>query len=268
LANVAVVIVSFGNPAYHSAAYESVFSALDHTDAEIVFLTDIGEFNVPDDSRIRHYQVLQNDQSPRRFMTKLEAWRICLTETEADVLILLDADAVFITTAGSSELSGLVPEKKMAMVEQCFLSQFGWERFDYWRHYCETSLAAINSREKPPSPDSFRFFNSGFVVCGKTYLGDFLTWVDSVIHQVDFDLAARAGITITDQDFIQFWCNNLHPNQTSVLDWSWNHCSHWDRGFPRPGARVIHFSSFYHAPTPEVIASMRIARTRGTKRRY
>ena len=72
------------------------------------------------------------------------------------------------------------------------------------------------------------------------------------------------GLPITDQDFVQFWSNNMHPELVSTLDWSWNHCSQWDIDFPRPGARVIHFSNFYRAPDSEVIKNMRLARMRGS----
>ena len=259
MSDVTICIVSFGDPAYYAAANQSMTSALVHTDADVFLLTDEGRFDIPDNPRITHLPVLRPEQPARRFMNKLEAWRRCLGETQNPVLVLMDADAVFAARAQSSELACLVTEKAFAMVEQTSLLQLEWERQDYWRHYCRTSLKAIDAHAEAPSLDNFRFFNSGFVVCRNPDLGEFLKWCDDVSPLVDFEQAAQTGETVTDQDFIQFWSNNLYPGQVSTLDWSWNHCSHWDTGFPRPDARVIHFSSFYHAPTPEVVASMRIA---------
>ncbi len=259
MTDVTICIVSFGAPAYHAAAYQSVASALAHTDAEVLFLTDTGEVDVPDDSRVTHLPVLRPGEPTRRFMTKLEAWRFFLCRTATDVLILLDADAVFVRSTDSLELANLVAERDLAMVEQTRLLQMGWRRLDYWRHYCRTSLKAIDAHEKPPSVDCFRFFNSGFMACRRQGLGEFLEWADGVLPRVDFNWAAQRGVVLTDQDFVQFWTNNLHPEYASTLDWSWNHCPHWDTGFPRPGGRVVHFSNFYRAPTPEVIERMRSA---------
>ncbi len=257
----AICIVSFGEAAYYAAAYESAASALAYTDAEILVLTDAVDIELPHDSRIAHLPVLTPERSSKRFMTKLEGWRACLNETEADVIVLLDADAVFVADAPSPELITLVRETDLAMVEQVRLVQLGWRKGDYWRHYCRTSLKAIDAHASPPSPENFRFFNAGFVISRRPGLERFLDWYREVALRVDFDQADRMGLPITDQDFVQFWSNNMHPELVSTLDWSWNHCSQWDIDFPRPGARVIHFSNFYRAPDSEVIKNMRLART-------
>lgn len=263
---VTVGVVAFGSSAYDSAARQSVASVLGHTDANVVLVTDSADCDVPEDPRMTRLRGLRPEGSTRRFMTKLEGWRLCLNETPTPVLVLLDADAVFVRSARASELAGLVGQGDFAMVEQTRLPALGWGRLDYWLHYCRTTLQAIDPRAEPPSRARFRFFNSGFVVCRRQGLDEFLHWCRDTSPRVDFDRAASAGVTITDQDFLQFWSNNLHPDRVSTLEWSWNHCSHWDADFPQPDARVVHFSSFYHAPTPEIVESMRLARTRGLER--
>jgi hypothetical protein len=80
-----------------------------------------------------------------------------------------------------------------------------------------------------------------------------------VDHQVGMHM-------IADQDYLQYWVHNLKPGSCILLPWYWNHCRHWAEGFPRPGARVIHFSNFCNGPDQDIIKQMR--KFRRPKRRY
>jgi hypothetical protein len=193
-------------------------------------------------------------------MTKLDAWTSWVRDAQTPLLLLLDADAVLVAATSSSELTELLGSSDFAMVEQTRLEHLGWGRAQYWKRYCETTLRAIDPTATPIAAEAFRFFNSGVVLCRKPALANFLQWCRTTARRVDFEAVAAAGLTLTDQDFLQIWCNQRYPDQTSTLDWSWNHSGHWDAGFPRQGARVIHFSDFYRAPTAQVIAGMRAAR--------
>ena len=152
---VTLCVVAYGGDAYYTAAHEAVASALAHTDAPIVLVTDAAARGLPEDSRITHVPVLQPEGHARRFMTKLEAWRIGLGWARTDVLVLLDADAVFADGVRSSELAGLVASHPLAMVEQTRLPALGWEKPDYRSHYCQTTLEAIDPGAAPPPSNAF-----------------------------------------------------------------------------------------------------------------
>jgi hypothetical protein len=65
---------------------------------------------------------------------------------------------------------------------------------------------------------------------------------------------------IADQDYIQYWTNELHPRSAATLDWSWNHCEHWHGDFPRPGVRIAHLSNACHGPTRRSLWRLRALR--------
>jgi hypothetical protein len=65
---------------------------------------------------------------------------------------------------------------------------------------------------------------------------------------------------IGDQDYFQYWTNNLHSENRNTLPWMWNHCEHWDEGFPRKDAFILHFSNFCREPTPWQILRMFLMR--------
>jgi GT2 family glycosyltransferase len=48
-----------------------------------------------------------------------------------------------------------------------------------------------------------------------------------------------------------------------VLPWQWNHCEHWDEGFPREAALIAHLSNFMNGPTPDTISRLRALRNAG-----
>ena len=62
---------------------------------------------------------------------------------------------------------------------------------------------------------------------------------------------------LADQDYLRLWTNSRHPGSCTTLAWDWNHCEHWDDGFPRRGARIVHASNFCRGPRPA--GSLRLA---------
>jgi hypothetical protein len=52
-----------------------------------------------------------------------------------------------------------------------------------------------------------------------------------------------------------------------MLPWPWNHCEHWDSGFPHEGAYILHFSNFCQGPSFMNMVRMWAARRPGGLRR-
>ena len=113
-------------------------------------------------------------------------------------------------------------------------------------------------------PASFRYYNSGVVVALREKLREIVEWVGDRLadsppgHQVGKHM-------IADQDYYQYWVHAVDPGCCATLPWKWNHCRHWDDGFPHPDALILHFSFFCNAPALRQIAQMALLR-RGRRR--
>jgi hypothetical protein len=172
---------------------------------------------------------------------------------------MLDADAVLVRKVSGSDVYAALDGHDLGMVEQTTIRGSGMGRADFLRHYTEYSLSFIAPGELPPSIDRFRFFNAGVALGTRAGIKRIANWALNAIENVSGEHHVREHM-IADQDYFQYWVNNLHPGCCVSLPWYWNHCEHWDTPFPRRGAQVIHFSNFCNGPDAGTVKRMRAAR--------
>jgi hypothetical protein len=193
------------------------------------------------------------------FLLKFDALEACLRATDAPTLLLLDADAVLVAPTTATQVETALAGRGLAMVEQTGIRGSGMGRADFLDHYARHSLAFLAPSAPSPEAESFRFFNSGVVIGTRQELRALATWARTAIEASGREHRVGEHM-IADQDYYQVWVNHVHRGSCTELDWSWNHCEHWHEDFPRPGARILHFSGFCRGPTRETVARMRAAR--------
>ena len=262
-AAVCVCLLVHGRKRYFRAAREAIRSVLDHTGFEVLVVIGPGDGSrFPASTRVKKVRLPAFSPAAgraERFLLKFAALERCLDATQARTLLLLDADAVFVRRVEAAELDAALRGLPLGMVEQTRIRGSSMERAELLDHYVRHSLAFLAPGEAPPSLADFRFFNSGVVIARREEMTSLLSWAQATIAAVP--RAHQAGDhMIADQDYLQVWANQLHPQRCAELDWSWNHCEHWDEPFPRAGARIAHFSNFCRGPSRANISRMREAR--------
>jgi len=178
---------------------------------------------------------------------KFKALLTCLDHVKTEWIILLDADALFVSPITADTVRQALDGRGLGMAEQTTIRGSRMTRQDFLQHYIRYSLAWLAPNATPPTLDEYRFFNSGVVLAHRAEIQRFADWA--------FDKATRATVPhqlgehmISDQDYFQLWANTLHPGCCRTLSWAWNHSDLWDSDFPRPGARIMHFSNFCQGP--------------------
>jgi hypothetical protein len=260
---VVVCILIYGSNNYFKAGIQAALSVLEFSDFDL-FLAFGPNRDPPlgNESRIRHYQ-LQIERSPgnraQPFLLKFQALQACLSNTQHSWLMLLDADAVLVRPITKEMISQALPKSGLGMVEQTTILGSGVGREDFHNHYNQYSLAWLAPGADPPKQSRFRYYNSGLVLSRRNELQAFIDWALTTFDQHPGNHLVGQHM-IGDQDYFQFWANNLRPNNCNKLPWYWNHCEHWDKGFPRKGAYVVHFSNFCLEPTPWQLLRMRLIR--------
>jgi hypothetical protein len=269
---VCVSILIYGNEFYIRAGRESVLSVLENSPFDIHVTGSEGiASRLPRNERIvvhplPHMPPIRHRS--RRFLLKFEALKQCLSGCDHEYVIMLDGDAVFATEIETGQIKTELGLHEIGMVEQSTIIGSGMTRQDFYKHYLEYSLAFLGPDEEPPSIENFRYFNSGFVLGRRSEMEKIASWalsrMDSAVtgekeHQVGIHM-------IADQDYLQYWVHNVNPGSCMHLPWYWNHCRHWDEGFPRPEARVVHFSNFCNGPNKDIIRQMQ--EFRRPKKRY
>lgn len=244
---------------YALAAREAVQSVLDHSDFDVHVTCDQEcGLLIPDSPRVKRATLAEHaaDHRADRFLAKLSALRMCLQNCPDPILIQLDADAVLMRQITAAAVEAALGPSGMAMVEQTAILGSPMRRPQFLRHYAEHSLRFIAPKLAPPDEAVFRFYNSGVVLLRRDALAAFLDWAEDrrrrlpALHEIGAHM-------IADQDYLQVWANNVSAGACRELSWEWNHCDHWDEGFPRPGARIAHLSNFCSGPTRETIARLR-----------
>jgi hypothetical protein len=252
-----------GRKRYFRAAREAVRSVLDHTGFDVFAAVGAGGGpRLPASARVRKLRLPATSGDGDRaagFLLKFAALEQCLDATRARTILLLDADAVFVRRVEAAELDAALDGHPLGMVEQTGIRGSSMGRSQFLDHYVRHSLDFLAPGEPPPPLADFRFFNSGVVIGRREELASLVSWARARMAATEGEHRVGEHM-IADQDYFQVWANHVRRNFCAGLDWSWNHCEHWDEPFPRAGARIAHFSNFCRGPRRADIGRMREAR--------
>lgn len=266
---VCVFVLACGSYRYHRSALEAVSSLLENTPFDVCLISD-RESGAPagsEDNRRFTRRILSvgggGNSRAAPFLRKFDALKLGLAATEAPVCMMIDADAIVVRRISGSDVHDALGSNDLAMVEQTTILGSGMTREHFLQHYQRHTLAWFGvPDEAAPEIEQFRFFNTGVVLGRREALSDVADWALGEIR-------SRGGShhvgehMIADQDYVQFWCNQIHPGRCASLPWHWNHCEHWDPGFPRSDALIAHFSNFCRGPSLAQRRRMRILRQQG-----
>lgn len=262
--SVCVCILATGNPQYAVIAERSIGSVLEYSPFTVLYATD---------RKSEFEKFLQNgrvqtallpplpDDSDRSngFLRKFDALAAALELSPSAWFMMLDADAMLTSPMGESDIAQALGEFGFGMVEQTTITGSAMSRSDFLGHYTQHTMAWFGHTGPPPSIEEFRYFNAGVLIAKRSELEEIVSWARNVI------LSSRkthdsSGEMIGDQDYFQYWANTLHRGSCATLPWYWNHCEHWDDGFPHPDAKIVHLSNFCHGPnesTPNRMSELR-----------
>jgi len=259
---VAVIMLMHGEPLYGAAGLEAVLSALRHTTFSVHVALPSDMVSVLPRSRRVYPHILPahtlHDRADR-FLLKFQALRQFLPDVREPYVIQMDADAMFCRSVTAAEVVGALAGSPMGMVEQETITGSDVDRAALCTHFCRYSFKVIGDAESPPSRSSFRYFNSGVVLAETGEMRRLAAWALERKERRNREHVMGEQM-VADQDYFQFWTNVLHPGRCRVLPWTWNHCEHWDTGFPRKGATILHFSNFAIGPGSETLSRMREVR--------
>ncbi|PWT88096.1 MAG: hypothetical protein C5B54_11195 [Acidobacteria bacterium] len=245
---------------YYRAAARSIRSILKRSPFDVYVACGQQKLSTPASSARIRMKILDTAPSSRRdraypFLLKFDAISCCLEDTNAEWLIMLDADTLLATQIQEEDIARVLDGLPIGMVEQTGIRGSSMTRRDFLEHYKNYTLAWFDPGVIVPDLDQFRFFNSGVVLGHRSEFEKIVPWAQSKIrsskknHEVGIHM-------IADQDYLQFWTNTLHPGICQSLPWKWNHCEHWDIDFPRDGAIFYHFSNFCNGPTRKLLFRM------------
>jgi hypothetical protein len=265
----AVCLLIHGHPNYFHSGKQAALSVLENSDFDLhLLLGRGGSVRFPKTKRVKVNFVDElptNHHRSERFLLKFVSLKRCLEGGSYDFIIQLDADALFAARVETRQLSEALGAFRLGMVEQTTIKGSTMGRADFLDHYRRHSLALIAPQAPPPSLDRFRYFNSGFVLGRAEEMVRVADWALSRIGEIEASGGSHqiGAHMIADQDYFQFWAHNLHPGCCTALPWYWNHCDFWDEGFPRPDARVVHFSNFCQGPDQQGLKRIAAYRRRG-----
>lgn len=249
-AEVGVCMLIHGHPTYYLAGRQALLSVLRHSDFQIFLVTDhLYKTGMHRRKRLQAHPLgpVEQQVRARRFLAKFAALEAFLTHTESELVMLMDADAVLVRNLTAEDIRRALDGRGLGMVEQTTILGSTMSRIDFLQHYQKHSLVWLDPEAQAPALADYRFYNSGVVLAQRQEMERFCAWARQMLDQRPGDHRVGEHI-ITDQDYFQYYTNNLHPESCRELSWQWNHCEHWDKGFPRPGAYVAHFSNFCMRP--------------------
>jgi hypothetical protein len=265
---VVVCLLIHGEESYFTAGRQAALSVLQYSDFDLFLVLGPGpDLRLRNDARIhRHHLSSETTHGyrARPFLRKFHALQTCLENTEHRWLMLLDADAMLVRTITQRMVQLALANSGFGMVEQTTIQGSTMNRADFHHHYVRHSLAWLAPGTNPPKLSDFRYYNSGVVLGRRQEFVAFSHWALGALNTNPGDHRVGEHM-IGDQDYFQFWTNSLHLEDRNTLPWFWNHCEHWDEGFPRKEAYILHFSNFCRAPTPWQILRMALMR-RGAAR--
>ena len=242
----------YGRDRYYKSARLAIQSSLAKTDFDVVAVGERDKLKAirRDSPRLRCVELEQLPRSNHRaepFLLKFSALASCLNHTDAPFLIMLDTDTVVVETLSGPTVERALDGHALGMVEQTTITGSTMTRRDFLGHYNRHSLAWLAPEATPPPLEDFRYYNAGVVLGTRETLSNLARWAKDMILSSQGDHQVGAHM-IADQDYFQFWANTLHPGSCTTLPWQWNHCQYWDMDFPRPGAKILHFSNFCKGP--------------------
>jgi hypothetical protein len=263
MAEVVVCILVHGPENYYRTGRQTALSVLEHSDFDVFMVhgsrSDMG---LKPNHRLHLYPLLTEAgycYRARPFLRKFHALQACLENKRNSFLMLLDSDAIFVHTISKQMVERALGAKNLAMVEQKTILGSKMSRRDFLDHYIHHTIAWLDPAATPPSVGVFRFYNSGVVLGRRKTFQNLVTWAISIMNKKKGDHTVGEHM-IADQDYFQFWTNTQEPGCCTTLPWYWNHCIHWDRGFPLNGAYILHFSNFCSKPTFFQLMQMRLLR--------
>jgi len=247
-----------GTDAYYEAGREAVKSVLELTDFPIFVSCDSRARLKLSSPRLSVDEFKRYPGAHRswRFLGKFRALEACIRSSNEDLLLFLDADSLLLQPLDDRQIRAALKQHTLGMVEQKTIIGSSMNREAFWKHYCLHALAFIDPSTPPPSLSSFRYFNSGVVLGSRLTIHALTRWALSEISRSGSDHNIGKHM-IADQDYFQFWANNLYPGTCKELSWEWNHCEHWDTGFPKKEVLVAHFSNFCNGPANDTASRMR-----------
>jgi GT2 family glycosyltransferase len=262
-ADVCACLLIHGRRRYHRAGREAARSLLANSDLDVFVALGSGDGPRPPRSpRLRIERLRDAGPAAGRaagFLLKFDALDACLRASKASHFVLLDADAVLVASTRGSDVRAALGDRPLGMVEQKGIRGSEMDRLRFLDHYLRHSLAFLAPGAPAPSATRFRFFNSGVVLGTREEFGAIVRWARERMAEAGPEHRVGEHM-IADQDYFQVWANSLRPGACAELGWQWNHCEHWDEGFPRAGARILHFSNFCRGPGREDLLRMRAAR--------
>lgn len=249
-AKVGVCMLIHGHPTYYLSGRQALQSVLRRSDFQVFLVTDhFYKIGLRRSERLRVHPLGQVEHQLRahRFLAKFAALKAFLENTDSELIMLLDADAVLVRNISAEDILRALDGRGLGMVEQTTILNSTMSRIDFLQHYKKHTLVWLDPKAKAPSLENYRFYNSGVVLAQRQEMERFATWAVQMLALRPGDHLVGEHM-IADQDYFQYYTNNLHPQSCRELSWRWNHCKHWDQGFPRPGAYVVHFSNFCLRP--------------------
>ncbi|MCB2228223.1 MAG: hypothetical protein KQH53_16200 [Desulfarculaceae bacterium] len=249
-AEVWVCLTIHGHPAYYLAGRQAALSVLKRSGFKVFLVTDhlLKTGLLPRRRMLVHpLGPVQSRVRARRFLAKLTGLKALLERTDSELIMLLDADAVLVRDLTPDHIRRALDRRGLGLVEQTTILGSSMSRADFLRHYQEHSLAWLAPDESPPPLEQYRYYNSGVVLGRRDELERFSAWAQEMLTLRPGDHRVGEHM-VADQDYFQYYANSLRPQACRELPWHWNHCEHWDQGFPRPGAFVCHFSNFCMRP--------------------
>jgi hypothetical protein len=268
MARVCVCVTVSGGWKNYFAARQALVSVLDRTPFDVFAAVGSGPgWLLPAHPRLQVTRVADPSSGEHRsapFLRKFNGISAGLRHTDADYLVVLDADTVVTGRIDVANVERALDGLPLAMAEQTGIRGSAMGRAGFMDHYRAHTLAWIAPAVAPPRLERFRFFNSGVVLGARAEFERLTAWALDTIGR----LGPRHEVgrhMIADQDYFQAWTNTLHPGSCRTLGWEWNHCEHWDEGFPRRGALICHFSNFCNGPTARTLARMAWARRPWTR---
>lgn len=239
-----------GHPTYYLAGRQAVLSVLRRSGFNVFVVTD----HMYKTGLLRRKRLLvrplgqvEHGVRARRFLAKFQAINTLLQHTESELVMLLDADAVLVRNITADDVRRALDGRGLGMVEQTTILNSTMSRVDFLQHYQKHSLAWLDPEAQAPPLEGYRFYNSGVVLAQRKELERLSAWAQEMLAKRPGDHIVGEHM-VADQDYFQYYANNLYPHSCRELPWQWNHCEHWDQGFPRPGAYVVHFSNFCMRP--------------------
>lgn len=260
---VTACLLVHGDPSYAEVARVAVDSLLADSDFEVFVAHAPGPV---DEWRLHprlRRQLLPPETRPvpraHRFLKKFQALSCCLQQTSSARILLLDADVVLARPLRERELQAALGKADLGMVEQKSITGSAMNRASFRDHYTRHTLALLDPAGSPPALSAFRYYNSGVVLGTRALWERLVPWAIQTMNRIAGDHHVGDHM-IADQDYLQYWSNNLHPGGCVELPWYWNHCEYWDDHFPRRGVLFAHFSNFCNGPARNTAARMKALR--------